>query len=112
MIDTFWLLALVPRFDPKRWARRRLEHGGMALPLGEPIGEVVVATAEAIMRDGPMSGCRLGDLVAADPTTLIGRRGLDATGGRPLVPLLVRFIDAAAGRSIHVHPDDLARSHR
>ncbi len=105
MIDTSWPMPLTPRFDPKPWGGRRLEQLGMALPPSEPIGEAVVTAAEATVRVGPMAGRRLGELVAADPETLIGRRGLSATGGRSIFPLLVKLIDAAADLSIQVHPN-------
>jgi mannose-6-phosphate isomerase len=35
-------------------------------------------------------------------------RGLAATGGRPLFPLLVKLIDAAQNLSVQVHPHDAA----
>lgn len=55
---------------------------------------------------GPHHGRTLGDMIVAHPHDLIGARGLVATGGRFLFPLLVKLIDAAQPLSIQVHPDD------
>ncbi len=108
MIDKHGPLVLEPRLDAKPWGGRRLEQFGFSLPPRELIGEAVVTAAEATVRSGPTAGRLLGDLVKEDPWGLIGSRGLRATGGRTVFPLLVKFIDAAANLSIQVHPDDAA----
>lgn len=112
MIDVAGPLVLEPRLDTKPWGGRRLEQFGFSLPPRERIGEAVVTAAEATIRIGPMAGRQLGDLVNEDPWALLGSRGLRATGGRSVFPLLVKFIDAAANLSIQVHPDDAAALHR
>ena len=48
------------------------------------------------------------NLAGRDPAAWIGARGLEATGGRPIFPLLVKLIDGQADLSIQVHPDDRA----
>jgi mannose-6-phosphate isomerase len=50
----------------------------------------------------------LSTLAGGDPAAWIGARGLEATGGRPIFPLLVKLIDGQADLSIQVHPDDRA----
>ena len=101
-------LRLAPRLDPKPWGGRRLERFGLPLPLGELVGEAVATAGEAIVAEGPLAGRMLGDLAAAEPTAVLGVRGLTATGGRTLFPLLVKLIDAEQDLSIQVHPDDAA----
>src|SRR5215218_1659005 len=80
-------LTLRPRLDAKPWGGRRLAEWGIALPSNERIGEALLA-----------------------PETWIGARGLEATGGRKLFPLLNKLIDAQADLSVQVHPDDRAAS--
>ena len=99
-------LLLRPRLDPKPWGGRALERFALALPPANPIGEAVCTAPEATVADGPTAGRTLGELVAADPAALLGERGMAATGGKPLFPLLVKLIDAAENLSIQVHPDD------
>jgi mannose-6-phosphate isomerase len=101
-IDPSGPLLLEPVLDQKPWGGRRLARFGFALPPDEPIGEALITVAEATTSDGR----RLGDLIAADPTTWLGQRGLAVTGGRAIFPVLVKIIDAEANLSIQVHPDD------
>ncbi|MFF4014794.1 class I mannose-6-phosphate isomerase [Streptomyces sp. NPDC001843] len=56
---------------------------------------------EAHVREGPLAGARLRDLVREHPQDMLGRgpRG-------PRFPLLTKFIDAAAPLPVHLHPDD------
>lgn len=97
---------LTPRLDAKLWGGRRLKAHGFALPAGEPIGEAVVTHPEATIRNGPRAGQRLGDLIAEDPEGYLGATALRLAGGRPIFPLLVKWIDASTDLSIQVHPDD------
>jgi mannose-6-phosphate isomerase len=101
-------LPLLPRLDPKPWGGRKLAGFGFGLPPAGPIGEAVVTASEAIVASGPHAGRTLGEIVAADPGAALGPIGLRLTGGRPLFPLLVKFIDAAEVLSVQVHPDDAA----
>ncbi len=98
-------LSLRPRLDPKPWGDRRLGEFGLILPPDVAIGEAVVTAPEAIVSDSSRNGS-LGDLVAADPAGMLGQRGMNATGGRPRFPVLVKLIDAARNLSIQLHPDD------
>src|SRR5262245_34262464 len=101
-------LILTPRLDAKLWGGRRLAAFGIALPPGEAIGEAVISAPEATIAGGPLAGRRLGKVVAERPEAALGSRGLHATGGRPLFPLLVKLIDADDDLSVQVHPDDEA----
>lgn len=102
-------VVLVPRFKPRPWGGRNLAAlWGKALPPDVPIGEawelVSLPGDESTVRDGPLAGRTLADLVAL--------WGADLLGAAPLVadrfPLLIKFLDAAQNLSIQVHPKPAA----
>lgn len=97
-----------PRLDAKPWGGRLLEAWGIPLPPGETIGEALLTAPEATVASGVYSGTPLSVLASRDPAAWIGRRGLEATGGRAIFPLLVKLIDGQADLSIQIHPDDRA----
>ncbi len=97
-----------PRLDPKPWGGRRLEEWGIELPPHATIGEALLTAPEATVASGDHLGTPLGELASQDPSAWIGTRGLAATGGRPIFPLLIKLIDGHADLSIQVHPDDRA----
>ena len=97
---------LIPRLDAKLWGGRRLEAHGFDLRAGEAIGEAVVTSPEAIIRNGTRAGQRIGNVIAEDPLGSLGAAALRLTGNRPIFPLLVKWIDASTDLSIQVHPDD------
>ena len=97
-----------PRLDRKPWGGRRLADWGIALPPQATIGEALLTAPEATVAAGDHQGTPLGELARQDRDAWIGRRGLAATGGRPLFPLLIKLIDGHAALSIQVHPDDRA----
>src|SRR5215207_9944362 len=99
---------LQPRLDPKPWGGRQLEAWGIPLPPGETIGEALLTDPEATVASGATPGTSLGELASRDPGSWIGDRGLEATGGRMIFPLLIKLIDGQADLSIQVHPDDRA----
>ncbi len=101
-------IELIAWLDPKPWGGRKLERFGFPLPPGVQIGEAHLAGANATVRGGPLAGRTLADLMAVDPSWLAGERGLEATGGLPLFPLLIKLIDARDVLSVQVHPDDAA----
>jgi mannose-6-phosphate isomerase len=103
-------LTLRPRLDAKPWGGRRLAEWGIALPKNERIGEALLTAPEATVASGDFAGATLGELARLAPETWIGARGLEATGGRKLFPLLSKLIDAQADLSVQVHPDDRAAS--
>ena len=94
-----------PRLDAKLWGGDRLRRFGLGLDGPEPLGEALATAGESRLGDGEET---LGDLVAAAPEAVAGERGLAATGGRPLFPLLVKLVDAGQVLSVQVHPDDEA----
>lgn len=102
-------VVFVPRFKPRPWGGRRLAAlWGKALPAEVPIGEawelVSLPGDESTVRDGPLAGRTLAELVAL--------WGVDLLGAVPLVadrfPLLIKFLDAAQNLSIQVHPKPAA----
>lgn len=101
-------LKLTPRFDPKPWGGRRLADYGFTLPDGVPIGEAVITPSNAVVASGDLAGAAVQAVVEMDPARILGLRGLGATGGRPLFPVLIKVIDANTDLSIQVHPDDEA----
>jgi mannose-6-phosphate isomerase len=101
-------LTLLPKVDAKPWGGRRLAEWGVALPAEERIGEALLTAPESTVASGELAGTPLGELVQHAPEAWIGARGLEATGGRELFPLLIKLIDAQANLSIQVHPDDRA----
>jgi mannose-6-phosphate isomerase len=103
-----WPVPLAPQLVSKPWGGRRLEEWGISLPAGATIGEAHLAAPGAIVSAGPLRGATLGHLVQTDPGSWVGHRGLRATGGRSLFPLLVKLIASETNLSIQVHPDDRA----
>lgn len=79
---------------------------------GKNIGESweisAVSGSESIIKNGPLKGRSLSELVRELGAELMGRHIAEAHGTE--FPLLVKFIDAAGDLSIQVHPnDELAR---
>lgn len=97
---------LQPRLDAKIWGGRRLAAYGLELPAREPIGEAVITSPDALIRNGPYVGRQLGEVIAGDPEGLLSKDGLRLSGGEPVLPLLVKLIDATTDLSVQVHPDD------
>jgi mannose-6-phosphate isomerase len=103
---------LRPRLDAKPWGGGRLARFGFALPDGEgPLGEALLTDPAAVLETGPFAGEALGVAAVADPAGFVGDAGFAATSGRPVFPLLAKFVDAGGDLSIQVHPgDELARA--
>jgi mannose-6-phosphate isomerase len=97
-----------PRLDAKPWGGRRLAEWGIRLPPDATIGEALLTAPEATVASGPLQGTPLSTLASRDPAAWTGARGLAATGGRAIFPLLVKLIDGQADLSIQIHPDDRA----
>jgi mannose-6-phosphate isomerase len=98
---------------------RRLVWGGRRLGtlLGKPIGDgddyaesweiADYHDSVSVVRDGPLAGTTLRDLVRSRPRELFGRAHADLSQ----FPLLIKLIDARETLSVQVHPDDaLGRS--
>ena len=108
MTPPLYPLLLEPYLSPRLWGGQRL-HGFLGLdhpvnPNSDPIGEAWQVYSENCIRNGAWAGQRLADLAQAQPTDLLGTVSLARYGAK--VPLLAKFIDAAAPLSIQVHPDD------
>ncbi len=100
-------LKFEPIFKRRIWGGRALaELLSKDLPTDEPVGESwEVADLEddqSVVANGPASGQRLGELVRAWGTELIGRAPL--IDGR--FPLLIKYLDAHDTLSVQVHPDE------
>jgi mannose-6-phosphate isomerase len=106
--ETVGPIWIMPRLDVKPWGGRSLEQCGIALPAGVTIGEALLTAPESTVISGPLAGLTLEELARTAPDLWVGERGLEATGGRSIFPLLVKLIDASADLSIQVHPDDAA----
>ena len=68
---------------------------------------------QSVIASGPDAGKTLGEALGAHPEYL-GSHPLQATGGRPELPILIKLIDAKQDLSVQVHPDDayaLAHEH-
>ncbi|MBL8860501.1 MAG: class I mannose-6-phosphate isomerase [Planctomycetes bacterium] len=89
----------------KVWGGRRLAPflglPGSDRPWGESWEVCDRDEAPSVVRDGPLTGTRLRDLVARRGVELLGH-ARPAAGGR--FPLLVKFLDTAAPLSVQVHP--------
>ncbi|MDR3618937.1 MAG: class I mannose-6-phosphate isomerase [Paludisphaera borealis] len=98
---------------------RRLIWGGRRLGtlMGKPIGDgddyaesweiADYHDSVSVVRDGPLAGTTLRDLVRTRPAQLFGR----SRAAQDQFPLLIKLIDAREPLSVQVHPDDaLART--
>lgn len=99
-------IKVTPVLDGKPWGGQQLASCGFALPAGTLVGEALLTAVEATVVSGVADGLTLGELARATPEAWIGPRGLAATGGRAIFPLLIKLIDASADLSVQVHPDD------
>lgn len=60
---------------------------------------------QSVVVSGMDAGKTLGEVLCAHPEYL-GTHSLRTTGGRPELPILIKFIDAKKSLSVQVHPDD------
>ncbi len=94
-----------PIYQVRPWGGRRLaELYGKALPEHPTVGEswevVSLPGYESRVRDGPLAGRTLSQLVEMWGRDLIG--GAELVDGR--FPLLIKFLDARQPLSVQVHP--------
>jgi len=99
-------LIFEPILKPKIWGGRSLESVvDKKLPPVELIGEswelADLEDDQSVVRDGPVKGKKLGDLVKTWGRDLLGHAELFE--GR--FPLLIKFLDAHQHLSVQVHPD-------
>jgi mannose-6-phosphate isomerase len=107
-------------FDPVLkdyiWGGHNLaQRLGRDIPAGQTIAESWEIAAHpngtAVVRNGPLAGKPLTDLVVEMGADLIGTKGNWALE-REKFPLLIKLLDASRKLSVQVHPDDdYARAH-
>jgi mannose-6-phosphate isomerase len=98
-------IRFAPIYQERVWGGRGLEtHLGRSLPAGGPIGEsweiVDRPEAQSAVVEGPQAGRTLRELIAADPTAVMGPGW---PGGRAF-PILVKWLDCRERLSLQVHP--------
>ncbi|USN98888.1 MAG: class I mannose-6-phosphate isomerase [Phycisphaeraceae bacterium] len=119
-------LTFEPILKQKVWGGRRLARYGKALEPGAKYGESweladLASTsisgggggaAVSVICNGPLAGRTIGDAIALWGESLLGKSGMAGarafggqTGaGRPIFPLLLKFLDACEHLSVQVHP--------
>ncbi len=112
-------LRLLPIAVPRPWGGDRLlREPWPRLDAAPPIGETWAVSDvgddpafHSRIADGPARGRTLRELIRAAPAALLGRACLRRLHGPPVLPLLVKFLDAAQNLSVQLHPsdDDLRR---
>lgn len=60
---------------------------------------------QSVVASGVDAGKKLGEVLCMHPEYL-GIHPLQTTGGKPELPILIKFIDAKQNLSVQVHPDD------
>ena len=93
-------------FKAKPWGGRALARvANKELPLGEPIGESWELSDHShgmsVVKDGPVAGKALRELVRRHGLELLGHKP-----GKERFPLLIKILDAREQLSVQVHPDD------
>lgn len=104
-------LRFTPVFKPALWGGDRLRAMFGAPPSADPIGEAWLLSdcgdSPSVVRDGPLAGTTLRELMTRMPERLLGR--VAALRGR--FPLLIKFIHACRPLSVQVHPTDAQARH-
>ena len=99
------------RFDPifttNLWGGRRLPaYLNRTVAHDDPVGEAWVLSdvdgSLSRVADGPLAGATLRELLAHDPSRIVG--AAKTPQGR--FPLLLKFLDARQELSVQVHPND------
>jgi mannose-6-phosphate isomerase len=107
MANLMYPMILAPRFDPKIWGGRRLETVlGKHLPDEHRFGESLESDGESRILNGLLAGNSIRDLIRMNAASVLGTRGLEASGDFEDFPLLAKFIDASDILSVQVHPND------
>lgn len=106
-LPALYPLRFEPIFKNMLWGGRRLPGFlNRPYPTDDPIGEAWVLSDvdghSSRVVDGPLAGVTLRELLAADPSRVLGCSR--SVNGR--FPLLLKFIDARQELSVQVHPND------
>ena len=87
--------------EPRPWGGRALARlAGKKLPPGVPIGESWEISDGSVVRDGPLEGKTLKNLMQSHAASIVG------DGASKQFPLLAKLIHAEQWLSVQVHPDD------
>jgi mannose-6-phosphate isomerase len=92
---------LLPQFHERVWGTRDLSPFYAREVTGDPIGEAWLTGDNCAVRNGPLAGRTLADLVQE-----FGKQFLGDAGGDTRFPLLVKFLFPKEKLSVQVHPDD------
>ena len=107
MTEPLYPLSFEPVFQYRLWGGRELgDFMGVPLPGDDPIGEAWIlsdrADCSSKIRNGPLKGRTISDLMQSDKTDILGA---DASRFERL-PLLLKFLDVEKMLSVQVHPHD------
>ncbi|HET9027173.1 MAG TPA: type I phosphomannose isomerase catalytic subunit [Trueperaceae bacterium] len=101
-------LLLTPRLYRRLWGGELLaDWFGSATVSGpehEPVGEAWLMDGASVIANGASRGLTLDEVAAKWGAQLLGEEVHARYGAK--VPLLAKFLDAAADLSVQVHPDD------
>lgn len=92
-------------YKEKPWGGRTLERLDRQIPDDKLIGESWDVIDTCSVRNGPLAGWTLAELVPRMNEALVGRRVWER--GEEQFPLLLKMIDANETVSVQVHPDDV-----
>src|SRR5208283_5652025 len=100
-------LLFEPIYQYRLWGGRRLANWLAApLPADEPIGEAWILSDRAdhasSVRDGPLRGQTITQLMQQSPVQMLGK----LAGYFSRFPLLLKFLDVRKKLSVQVHPPD------
>ncbi len=101
-------LTFDPVFKDYPWGGRNLEKFGRTLPRGivaESWDIAAHANGSSTVREGPLQGQTLPEVMERLGLALLGERNADALE-RGRFPLLIKLLDANQWLSVQVHPDD------
>ena len=89
----------------KVWGGTRIaERFDRGLPADRLIGEVWLLWDQLVVKNGPLQGQALAELVRQYPVPLLGTQA--GVAKDPVFPLLIKILDANDTLSVQVHPDD------
>lgn len=105
-------LRLRPEYRRRLWGADGLPAwlGEPEPPGEEPVAEAWLAHGESRVVGGPFADARLADMIERHGPAIVGSAALARYGA--VMPLLVKFLDAADDLSVQVHPDDAYAARR
>ena len=110
----YYPLTFKPVIKERIWGGKKLNDllgkPGIDGPAGESWELSGVEGTISEVRNGPLVGKLITDLIAADPEGILGKEVLERFGTE--FPILIKFIDAKTDLSIQVHPDDVLAAKR